>query len=46
MSARFIAQSAWAEWSQLQLFKAKERRGYLQRISLYKYSSFAALHRL
>jgi hypothetical protein len=23
----------------------KERRGYLQRIGLYKYSSFAALHR-
>jgi hypothetical protein len=29
-SARFIAQSAWAEWSQLRLFKAKERRSYLQ----------------
>jgi hypothetical protein len=29
-SARFIAQSAWAEWSQLRLFKAKEGRSYLQ----------------
>jgi len=46
-SARFIAQErALVEWSQLRLFKAKERRGYLQRIGLYKYSSFAALHRL
>jgi len=45
-SARFIAQSAWAEWSQLRLFKAKERRGYLQRIGSYKYSGFAAPHRL
>jgi len=46
-SARFIAKErALVKWSQLQLFKAKERRGYLQRISLYKYSSFAALHRL
>jgi hypothetical protein len=45
-SARFIAQSALVKWSQLRLFKAKERRGYLQRISLYKYSGSAALHRL
>jgi hypothetical protein len=29
-SARFIAQSAWAKWSQLRLFKAKEGRSYLQ----------------
>ena len=44
-SARFIAQErALVEWSQLRLFKAKERRGYLQRIGLYKYSSFAAPH--
>ena len=43
-SARFIAQSALVKWSQLQLFKAKERRGYLQRIGLYKYSSSAAPH--
>jgi hypothetical protein len=28
--ARFIAQSALVKWSQLQLFKAKERRSYLQ----------------
>ena len=28
------------------LFKAKERRGYLQRIGSYKYSSSAAPHRL
>jgi hypothetical protein len=28
-SARFIAQSAWAKWSQLRLFKAKEGRSYL-----------------
>jgi len=47
MRARFIAQEqALVEWSQLRLFKAKERRGYLQRISLYKYSSSAALYRL
>ena len=46
-SARFIAQErALVEWSQLRLFKAKERRGYLQRIGLYKYSSSAAPHRL
>jgi len=45
-SARFIAQErALVEWSQLRLFKAKERRGYLQRIGSYKYSSSAALHR-
>jgi hypothetical protein len=29
-SARFIAQSAGVEWSQLRLFKAKEGRSYLQ----------------
>jgi hypothetical protein len=29
-SARFIAQSALVKWSQLQLFKAKEGRSYLQ----------------
>jgi len=46
-SARFIAQErALVEWSQLRLFKAKERRGYLQRIGSYKYSSSAALHHL
>jgi hypothetical protein len=46
-SARFIAQErALVEWSQLRLFKAKERRGYLQRIGSYKYSSSAAPHRL
>jgi len=46
-SARFIAQErALVEWSQLRLFKAKERRGYLQRIGSYKYSGFAAPHRL
>ena len=46
-SARFIAQErALVEWSQLRLFKAKERRGYLQRIGLYKYSGSAAPHRL
>ena len=37
---------ALVKWSQLRLFKAKKRRGYLQRISLYKYLSSAALHRL
>ena len=46
-SARFIAQErALVEWSQLQLFKAKERKGYLQRIGLYKYSGSATPHRL
>jgi hypothetical protein len=46
-SARFIAQErALVEWSQLRLFKAKERRGYLQRIGSYKYSGSAAPHRL
>ena len=32
-SARFIAKErALVKWSQLQLFKAKERRGYLQKV--------------
>jgi len=41
-----LEEKAKVEGSQLRLFKAKERRGYLQRIGSYKYSSSAAPHRL
>jgi hypothetical protein len=44
-SARFVARErALVEWSQLRLFKAKERRGYLQRVSVYTNTRVPPLH--